>query len=80
MELNKCPNCSGKLALAKNRKRLVCSYCGSEFPLDEATRNEIGDQPVNMDWFIYDWEYLCPRKDRDSRYDKAHVFYFEEGS
>ena len=49
MELNKCPNCSGKLALAKNRKRLVCSYCGSEFPLDEATRNEIGDQPVNMD-------------------------------
>ena len=56
MELNKCPNCSGKLALAKNRKRLVCSYCGSEFPLDEATRNEISDQPVNMDWFIYDWD------------------------
>ncbi len=57
MELNKCPNCSGKLALAKNRKRLVCSYCGSEFPLDEATKNEIGDQPVNMDWFIYDWDF-----------------------
>ena len=56
MELNKCPNCSGKLVLANNRKRLVCSYCGSEFPLDEATRNEIGDQPVNMDWFIYDWD------------------------
>ena len=56
MELNKCPNCSGKLVLANNRKRLVCSYCGSEFPLDEATRNEIGNQPVNMDWFIYDWD------------------------
>ena len=57
MELNKCPNCSGKLVLAKNRKRLVCSYCGSEFPLDETTRNEISGQPVNMDWFIYDWDF-----------------------
>ncbi|PWJ69761.1 hypothetical protein B0O40_2134 [Ruminococcaceae bacterium R-25] len=57
MELNKCPNCSGKLALAKNRKRLVCSYCGSEFPLDEITKSEISGQPVNMDWFIYDWDF-----------------------
>ncbi len=57
MELNKCPNCSGKLALAKNRKRLVCSYCGSEFPLDETTKSEISGQPVNMDWFIYDWDF-----------------------
>ena len=57
MELNKCPNCSGKLALAKNRMRLVCSYCGSEFPLDETTKSEISGQPVNMDWFIYDWDF-----------------------
>lgn len=57
MELNKCPNCSGKLELAPNRKRLICAYCGSEFPLDEATKQEIGDQPINMDWFIYDWNY-----------------------
>ena len=57
MELNKCPNCSGRLVLAANRKRLICSYCGSEFPLDETTKQEIGDQPVNNDWFIYDWNY-----------------------
>ena len=57
MELNKCPNCSGKLELAKNRKRLVCSYCGCEFALDEATKTEISGQPVNMDWFIYEWDY-----------------------
>lgn len=57
MELNKCPNCSGKLELAPNRKRLICSYCGSEFPLDEVTKQEIGGQPVNNDWFIYDWNY-----------------------
>ena len=64
MELNKCPNCSGKLALAKNRKRLVCSYCGSEFPLDEITRSEIGDQPVNPDWFIYDWDIESIRNNK----------------
>ena len=57
MELNKCPNCSGKLEIAPNRKRLICAYCGSEFPLDETTKQEIGDQPVNKDWFIYDWNY-----------------------
>lgn len=57
MELNRCPNCTGKLGLAPNRKRLICAFCGSEFPLDEDTRNEIGDQPVNKDWFVYDWDY-----------------------
>ena len=67
MELNKCPNCSGKLALAKNRKRLVCSYCGSEFPLDETTKSEIGGQPVNMDWFYYDWD-MESIKENDSCY------------
>lgn len=57
MELNKCPNCSGKLTLAKNRKALVCSYCGSEFSIDEDTKKEMQNQPVNMDWFIYDWDF-----------------------
>ena len=57
MELNKCPNCSGKLELSSNRTRLVCSYCGSEFSLDETTKQEVGDNPIHKDWFIYDWEY-----------------------
>ena len=51
MELNKCPNCSGKLKLAKDRKALVCTYCGSEFSVDEDTKKEMKKQPVNMDWF-----------------------------
>ena len=55
-ELNRCPNCSGKLELAKNRKNLICTSCGSEFSLDEKTKEEIGSQPVNMDWFIYEWD------------------------
>lgn len=57
MELNKCPNCSGKLELSSNRTRLVCSYCGSEFSLDETTKQEVCDNPIHKDWFIYDWEY-----------------------
>ena len=57
MELNKCPNCSGKLTIAKNRTCLVCSYCGCEFELDEKTKKELKKQPINMDWFIYDWDY-----------------------
>lgn len=57
MELNKCPNCSGKLELSSNRTRLVCSYCGSEFSLDETTKQEVGDNPIHKDWFVYDWEY-----------------------
>ena len=57
MELNKCPNCNGKLELSASRKRLVCSYCGSEFSLDDETKKEIGDNPINKDWFIYEWNY-----------------------
>ena len=56
-QLNKCPNCSGKLELSSNRTRLVCPFCGGEFSLDETTRQEVGDNPVNKDWFIYEWDY-----------------------
>ena len=56
-QLNKCPNCNGKLELSSNRTRLVCPYCGSEFKLDETTKQEIGDNPVNKDWFIYEWDF-----------------------
>ena len=57
MELNKCPNCNGKLELASNRKRLVCAFCGSEFTLDDTTKEEIGNNPISKDWFIYEWDY-----------------------
>ncbi len=57
MELNKCPNCTGKLELSANRTRLICSYCGSEFTLDDTTKQEVGDNPIHKDWFVYDWEY-----------------------
>ncbi len=57
MELNKCPNCNGKLELSANRTRLVCSYCGSEFTLDDTTKQEVGDSPIHKDWFVYEWEY-----------------------
>ncbi len=57
MELNKCPNCNGKLELAASKKRLICPYCGSEFTLDDTTREEIGDNPIHNDWFIYEWDY-----------------------
>ncbi|MCR5383167.1 MAG: hypothetical protein K6E72_00790 [Saccharofermentans sp.] len=57
MELNKCPNCNGKLELAPSRKRMICPYCGSEFTLDDTTKEEIGDNPIHKDWFIYEWDY-----------------------
>ena len=56
-QLNKCPNCSGKLELSSNRTRLVCPYCGSEFKLDETTKQEVGDNPIKKDWFVYEWDY-----------------------
>ena len=40
MELNKCPNCNGKLELAANRKRMVCAFCGSEFTLDDTPKRK----------------------------------------
>ena len=57
VELNKCPNCNGKLEVVHSCKRLVCSFCGSEFALDEQTQKDIGDHPVSKDWFIYEWDY-----------------------
>ena len=57
MELNKCPNCNGKLELSDNRMRLVCKFCGSEFTLDDTTKQEVGDNPIFKDWFIYEWDY-----------------------
>ena len=57
MELNKCPNCNGKLELAASRKRMICAFCGSEFTLDDTTKDEIGDNPIHKDWFIYEWDY-----------------------
>lgn len=57
VELNKCPNCNGKLEVVHSSKRLVCSFCGSEFALDEQTQKDIGDHPVSKDWFIYEWDY-----------------------
>ena len=56
-QLNKCPNCSGKLELSANRTRLVCPFCGSEFKLDETTKQEVGDNPIYKDWFVYEWDY-----------------------
>ena len=57
VELNKCPNCNGKLEVIHSSKRLVCSFCGSEFALDEQTQKDIGDHPISKDWFIYEWDY-----------------------
>ena len=57
IEINKCPNCNGKLEVIHSRKKLVCTFCGSEFALDDDTQKEIGDHPVSHDWFIYDWNY-----------------------
>jgi len=56
-QLNKCPNCNGKLVLSSSRTRLECPYCGSEFRLDETTKKEIGDNPIHKDLFIYEWDY-----------------------
>lgn len=57
MELNKCPNCSGKLQLSSNRTKMVCTYCGGEFTLDDTTKKEVADTPITKDWFVYEWKY-----------------------
>jgi hypothetical protein len=36
---------------------MICPYCGSEFTLDDTTKEEIGDNPIHKDWFIYEWDY-----------------------
>ena len=73
MELNKCPNCSGKLTLGANRKTLVCPYCGSEFEMDTKTKEALDDEPINKDWFLYEWNYKAMKD--DSKY-KATVSAF----
>ena len=46
MELNRCPNCSGKLVLSSDRKKMECPYCGSEFALTEEAKKTIENTPV----------------------------------
>ena len=57
VEINRCPNCNGKLVTDHSRKLLVCSSCGSEFAPDEDAKKEMEDRPVSKDWFIYEWDY-----------------------
>ena len=60
-ELNKCPNCSGKLEISYDRGIMVCPFCGSEFAMHQSVKEAIKNAPVNKDWFIYEWDYkaLC---------------------
>ena len=36
LEVNKCPNCSGKLVRSEDGLRLVCPFCGSEFEPEDS--------------------------------------------
>ena len=57
MEINRCPNCSGKLELSTSKTKAVCPFCGSEFTVDEAVKSTISEGFAEKDWFIYDWDY-----------------------
>ncbi len=57
MELNKCPNCSGKLEMAPSRRKMICPYCGSEFSIDNEPDTSKESSLINKDWFIYEWDY-----------------------
>lgn len=57
MEINKCPNCSGKLVLSTSKKKLTCPFCGSEFAVDNETSSTIVEGFAEKDWFIYEWDY-----------------------
>ena len=57
MELNKCPNCSGKLELSASKKKMVCGFCGSEFAVDEKTKSTIKEGFADNEWFVYEWDY-----------------------
>ena len=57
IELNKCPNCSGKLEIASSRKKMICPYCGSEFSIGDETDNSENTSLINKDWFKYEWDY-----------------------
>ena len=37
---------------------LICPYCGSEFTVSsEETDGYKSDDPINKDWFYYEWQY-----------------------
>ena len=57
IQINKCPNCSGKLEPSYDRKIMVCPFCGSEFTMHETVKKALENAPVNKDWFIYEWDY-----------------------
>ncbi len=57
MELNRCPNCSGKLEMAPSRTKMICPYCDSEFSLGDATDSVDKSELINKNWFIYEWDY-----------------------
>ena len=57
MEINRCPNCSGKLELSTSKTKMTCPFCGSEFTVDESTKATIADGFAEKDWFIYEWDY-----------------------
>lgn len=57
MEINRCPNCSGKLELSTSKTKMTCPFCGSEFTVDDATKATLAEGFAEKDWFIYDWDY-----------------------
>lgn len=57
MEINRCPNCSGKLELSTSKTKMTCPFCGSEFTVDEATKAANSEGFAEKDWFIYEWDY-----------------------
>ncbi len=57
IELNKCPNCSGKLEHSYDRNIMICPFCGSEFAMHESVKEAFVNAPVKKDWFVFDWDY-----------------------
>ena len=57
IQINKCPNCSGKMEPSYDRNVMVCPYCGSEFTMHESVKKAMENAPVNKDWFVYEWDY-----------------------
>ena len=57
MEINRCPNCSGKLELSTSKTKMTCPFCGSEFTVDEKTKAANSEGFAEKDWFIYEWDY-----------------------
>jgi len=57
MEINRCPNCSGKLQLSTSKTKAICPFCGSEFTVDENVLTTQAEGFAEVDWFIYEWDY-----------------------